>query len=391
MKILHITPSYKPAFIYGGTTVSVGKLCESLAESHDVTVITTTANGLTELPEANKEPIEIQGVKVYYFKRITKDHTHLSPELLYFLFKNARNYDIIQIHSWWNLVAVFAVLVCWIKGIKPILSPRGMLSSYSFENENSFKKKIIHHTIGKFLLKRTFIHATASSEFEEGQQIIKSWKGFVLPNILPLPTKIFEVMNTKDLNKINLLFLSRIDPKKGIEFVFEALAKLQNIDKLENSQVNKKYTYEFTIIGGSEPEYLDELKELSKKLGISQNIVWAGRIEGDKRFQYYASADIFMLVSQNENFANVVLESLSQGTPVFISNRVGLADYIEANQLGEVTALNSDEILQKLINFINNKEKRKQIRDYAPQKIQHDFDSKALAQAYIKAYKDCKK
>ncbi len=383
MKILHITPSYKPAFIYGGTTVSVSKLCESLAAiGNEVTVITTTANGKTELPEKSTKPVDIDGVKVYYFNRLTKDHTHFSPDLLRYLWKNMRNYEIIHIHSWWNLVAVFAVLLCWLRGVKPILAPRGMLSSYSFEHENSLKKKFIHKTIGHFLLTKTVLHATATAELKEGQELIKGWQGFVLPNILPLPTKILEVSAKKGSNKLNFLFLSRIDHKKGIEFMFEALADLTK--KLQNN--NNKFNYEFVIVGSYENDYLQELQNLATKLQISQNIVWTGRIEGNQRFQYYADADVFVLLSHNENFANVVIEALSQGTPVFISDKVGLADYVEKENFGEITSLNSIEITEKLLKLINNQGKREIIRKIAPQKIQKDFDTIILAQEYVIMY-----
>lgn len=385
MKILHITPSYKPAFIYGGTTISVSKLCESLAAiGLEVTVITTTANGKTELPEKSTEPVDIEGVKVYYFNRLTKDHTHFSPDLLMYLWKNMRNYEVIHIHSWWNLVAVFAVLLCWLRGVKPILAPRGMLSSYSFEHENSLKKKLIHKTVGHFLLTKTVLHATATAELKEGRELIKGWKGFVLPNILPLPTKIFEVSAKKDINKLNFLFLSRIDHKKGIEFMFETLADLTI--KLQNN--NNKFNYEFVIVGSYENDYLKELQDLATKLQISQNIVWAGRIEGNQRFQYYADADIFVLLSHNENFANVVIEALSQGTPVFISDKVGLADYVEKENFGEITPLNSIKITENLLKLIANQEQREIIRQIAPQKIQKDFDAIKLAHEYVAIYSE---
>src|SRR6266496_3119649 len=80
MKILFIIPSYKPAYIYGGTTVVVSLLAESLAShGHQVTVYTTTANGKNELEVETGKEIIIDGVKVFYFKRITKDHSHISP------------------------------------------------------------------------------------------------------------------------------------------------------------------------------------------------------------------------------------------------------------------------------------------------------------------------
>ena len=93
MKIIQISASYKPAYIYGGPIQSVGKLCEILsvdkrlavdgnATVHELEVLTTTANGKNELDVITGVPILVDGVPVTYFKRLTKDHSHFSPGLL---------------------------------------------------------------------------------------------------------------------------------------------------------------------------------------------------------------------------------------------------------------------------------------------------------------------
>jgi glycosyltransferase involved in cell wall biosynthesis len=376
LKILHITPSYKPAFVYGGTTVSVSALCENLANfGHEVTVYTTTANGTTELPLHNKIPAIVNGVQVFYFKRITKDHTHFSPELLINLWKNAKKFDAIHIHSWWNLVAVFATLVCWLKGIKPILAPRGMLSTYSFTHENSIKKQLIHIFLGKFLLSKTTLHATASQELQEGKQLIPDWQGFVLPNILQLPTNHITKTKTTVTQNFTILFLSRIDKKKGIEILLEALQKTT-------------FSFHLHITGSGEASYLEQLKNLAEKYQLTNKITWHGRIEGNLRYDLYANADVFVLPSYNENFANVVIEALSVGTPVIVSKYVGLADYVKQHQLGEVIDLSAAELQTALENLYKNTTLRQKIRQTAPQQIQTDFSAENLTVAYTKIYQE---
>ena len=104
MKILHITASYKPSFIYGGPIYSVSALCEALVKSkvrslmynsthpllYNLEVITTLANGKEELPYPSGELKIIEGVPVRYFKRWTKDHSHFSSALLWHLWKKLK-------------------------------------------------------------------------------------------------------------------------------------------------------------------------------------------------------------------------------------------------------------------------------------------------------------
>ena len=97
---------------------------------------------------------------------------------------------------------------------------------------------------------------------------------------------------------------------------------------------------------------------------------------------------MLVLTSQNENFANVVLESLSVGTPVLESNRVGLSDYIEKNEFGWVVKLNIDSIVEALNDAYFQREKREKIRKEAPQKVREDFMPQKIALQYINAYEN---
>jgi glycosyltransferase involved in cell wall biosynthesis len=174
MRLLQVTPSYKPAYGYGGTITSIGLLCETLiGEGCAVTVITTTANGETELPLHTDKPHLVEGVPVFYFPRWTKDHSHFSPALLRWLWSNVKSFDAVHIHSWWNLVALFSVGVCILRGVKPVVSPRGMLSSFTIKGRI---RPLFHRTMGKWLLKNTFLHATSRQESEEGLALITKWQ-----------------------------------------------------------------------------------------------------------------------------------------------------------------------------------------------------------------------
>ena len=91
IKLLQIIAAYKPAYIYGGPTMSVSKLCEALTKTEiEVEVLTTTANGKDELNVRPAKSIDVDGVKTTYFKRLTKDHTHFSPALLLTLRKKIK-------------------------------------------------------------------------------------------------------------------------------------------------------------------------------------------------------------------------------------------------------------------------------------------------------------
>lgn len=371
MKILHIVPSYKPAYIYAGVIESVARLCEGLAEAgHIVHVYTTTANGKTELNVLPGEQVDVDGVKVTYFKRITKDPTHVSPDLWRHLSKHCQEYDAVHIHTWWNILVIGAAWICHMKNVKIVIAPRGMLSNYIFTATNSFIKKIIHTLVGKRALLKASFHATAQSEYEECSQLITGWKGFLLPNILLLP----EIDIHKEPNNIfTLIFLSRVHPKKGLELLFEAISELP-------------FSIKLRIAGLGEDSYLAELKKKAVELGIEEKVEWLGWKNREEKFIELMKSDSFVLTSYNENFANVVIESLHVGTPVLISEQVGLAPFVQENNLGWVTSLNVKSIRNTIIDAYQDKFKREFINKNGRGKVEKSFSQSILIQQYIENY-----
>ncbi|MEM0994807.1 MAG: glycosyltransferase [Bacteroidota bacterium] len=374
MKILHIVPSYKPAYIYGGTITAISILCESQSASgHDIQVFTTTANGTSELPIADKM---VDGVRVEYFPRMTKDHTHLSPILLAEVWKKVRDYDAVHLHSWWNLVTIPAMLICWLRGVRPFFSPHGMLSSYSLGNESGGAKGIFHRLFGRFLLKKSVLHATSEQEVEEGWEMIPNWRSINVPNIVELPErKNYRSKKDRTNQPFKIVFLSRIHHKKGLELLFEALSEVD-------------FDFRLRIAGDGDVAYVQSLKDLAADLKIADHLDWVGWLNGAAKYEFLANADLFALTSHNENFAMVVIESLAVGTPVLLSDRVGLADYVQAEQLGWICHLDVEEIVSYLQDIQRNPNRSSEIRAKAPTQIYEDYAAATIAQRYITAYRE---
>lgn len=372
MRILQISPSYKPAYVYGGPIESVAMLCEGLAAAgHEVHMFTTTANGEKELDVVPNAEVLIDGVKVTYFKRVTKDPTFVSPALWKKLFADVKSYDIVHIQSWWNILVIVSALICHLRGAKVVVSPRGMLSDYIFNSGQIQAKKLIHKLGGLKALAKSRFHATAEAEYKECIRLIPEWKGFVAPNILTLP----DIPVSRRENQVfTLIFLSRIHPKKGIEILFEAISKLE-------------FNVVLKIAGSGEEDYIKTLKSLSKELNIESQVEWLGWRGRADKFQEFMNADLFVLISRNENFANVVIESLHMGTPVLISEDVGLSDFVLKEDMGWVTSLNTEEVKDNLVKAYFEAGKRTRINQEARKVVEQTFSIKKLVADYADEYR----
>jgi glycosyltransferase involved in cell wall biosynthesis len=372
MKILHVVPSYKPAYVYGGTIESIARLCEGLANAgQEVKVFTTTANGKDELDVQPNSEHDVDGVKVIYFKRIFKDPFYISPALWRRLYKECRQYDVVHIHSWWNMVVMVAALICRRQKVKMILSPHGMMSDYILNNSKKLLKQFSHLAFGKSLLRATTFHATSIPEFYECRKFIDGWKGFMIHNIVWLP-----VLNiSKQVNeRFTIIFLSRIHPKKGIELLMEAISSMPIKPILK-------------IAGSGDERYLQQLKQKAKELRISDNIEWLGWQGREEKFTAMMHADLFALTSYNENFGNVVIEALHAGTPVLISDTTGLSRFVKEQQLGWLCRPDVKDIQLKLEDAVAGVAMRDKITAAAPLMISDFFSEDKLVPEYIRHYR----
>lgn len=388
MKVVHISASYNPAYVYGGPTMSITKLCNELIRypftGIKISVLTTTANGKAELPVIPGVTIDVTGVPVTYFKRITKDHSHFSPGLLIALYRKlslSKRKPIVHIHAWWNWVSILACTVALMGKATVVLSPRGTLSNYSFYNRKSILKRLLHKLIGKYLLERCHFHVTTTKEKNDILYLVKPKSISIIPNFVELPPQRKRIAaksrNQESLireagKKLQLLFLSRLEEKKGLELLLQAVSLVT-------------FPWSLTIAGDGKPRYVQRLKDLAADLGLGSELHWAGHLNNKEKFKVLASHDLLVLPSYDENFANVVIESIAMGTPVLISSKVGLADYVEEHKLGMICSQDPHSIKDALNNFFAGKHRFNS--QHFQSRVEHDFDELQLAGKYIKLYK----
>ena len=152
-----------------------------------------------------------------------------------------------------------------------------------------------------------------------------------------------------------------------------------------NALPDVSYPFHLTIAGDGDSKYIDALKELAVKNNVTDKITWAG-FQNENKFELLSQHDLFILPSYDENFGNAVIESLSTGTAVLISEQVGLADYVEMSNLGWICKTNPQSISAAINEIIKNQTHLQKIRRDAPDIIRADFNEDTLTKRYIAMY-----
>lgn len=228
--------------------------------------------------------------------------------------KVGSTFDVLHQHSIW--MAISRVAIRWRNnyGRPTILTPHGTLEDYALKR-SAWKKRIALFAYEMDNMRNaTCLHATAISEANSFRKFGLKNPIAVIPNGIPE-----EVLNTQGnaarfrsrfaipSDKRLLLFLSRINPKKGLPILFTAI-----------EQLDKALAGWILVIAGFEDVsgYRRELEQLAKRLHISNKIIFAGPLFGEAKEDALAAADIFVLPTHSENFGIVVTEALAAGVPV---------------------------------------------------------------------------
>ncbi|HEV7383164.1 MAG TPA: glycosyltransferase, partial [Dyadobacter sp.] len=135
-----------------------------------------------------------------------------------------------------------------------------------------------------------------------------------------------------------ILFLSRIDVKKGVDLLIRSYRKL----KAERENLPK-----LIIAGpGMDGVYGKKMKELAAN---DENIIFPGMLSGDAKWGAFYRCEAFILPSHQENFGIAVVEALACRKPVLISSQVNIWNEINNGDAGLV----EDDTLEGAYRLLN--------------------------------------
>lgn len=342
----------------GGTSQAVIEIVGALrSQGVDAEIATTNDNGkdLLDVPlyELTDQLAEYGNIPIRFFPRFSPNINAIrefafSRSLTTWLWEHIAEYDLVHVHAIFSYASTLAMAIARIRKVPYINMPHGMLCKWSLQ-QSKFRKQTYLNVIERSnLLHTQSLFFTTQQEQEEFNLLDLNIPNFILPHGVQIPTLIpYAQAQLRELLQIPthfpiLLFMSRIHPKKGLEYLIESLGKL------------KEYNFALVIAGSGEPDYVNQIQDLLVTQGISDRAHLVGFIEGEIKNLYLQGADLFTLTSHSENFGIAVMESLVAGTPVLITDGVAIAPMVKEQAIGYVTKLEINAIVTALENFFQN-------------------------------------
>lgn len=232
--------------------------------------------------------------------------------------------DIVHIHGLWSPMLHRAASLARKRGIPYVISPHGMLQRWALRNKWWKKALALSLYQWRDLRHAAALHATAQSEVEDIQRLRLPNRVIVAPLGVDLPSSPGERPQAPFRT---MLFVSRIQRKKGLPTLFRALARLH---QAADSRICE---WRLRIVGPDQEGHTAELKALASELGIAGMVDFAGPKYGQELAAEYRGADLFVLPTHSENFGSVVVEALAQGLPV-ITTKAAPWEELETNRSG---------------------------------------------------------
>ncbi len=382
LRILHIVPSI--SLVYGGPSQMVLGLSQALAAAGvEVTILTTNTNGdegQTPLEVPLGEAIIQDGYRIIYFPCWPQQRYKVSPQLWRWFWQHTQDFDIAHIHACFSPVSTIAAAIARHHHLPYIIRPLGTLDPADLR-----KKRILKLLYGWLLerpnlQKAAAVHFTSRIEAEVSRRFAVKTNDIILPiGVADCPPSTSPKAKETDPENPRILFMSRLDAKKGLDLLIPCLETLH--------QQGQKFHF---VLAGDNPqnaEYVKYIRQWVNTSEIGKHTIMPGFVRGEYKQYLLRQADLMVLPSAYENFGIVVAEAMMAGVPVLISDQVYIWQEVLQAEAGWVCQFTLESLLEQFKLALADAQERQRRGENAQKFAWHNYRWPAIATQSINIYK----
>jgi glycosyltransferase involved in cell wall biosynthesis len=341
-----------------------------------VEVFTTDANGEQALAPSVVAARSYDGVPVRYFPRSWPMQPIGSRTLTRALRDALRRTDVLHIHGLWNRVVWAAARDARRAGIPYVLSPRGMLEDAAV-GHHSWRKRAAY----ALLERRTVhdaarLHATSDREAASLARLGQTPPVVCIPNgIEPRDASSAHRDGSSGQHGPSILFVGRVHPIKRLDLLVDAFIL-----------VRAEYPDVRLVIAG--PDEMGLRRDLTARAGnAAAAIQWVGQVTDAQRDTLLAEATALVLCSDSESFGLSVLEAMSAGVPVVVTDTCGW-DEVGSHGAGLVVPQRADAIASALGRLIQYPVQAAEMSHRGQALVEQRYRWETIARAFMRTYGD---
>jgi glycosyltransferase involved in cell wall biosynthesis len=330
MRILNLIDTVNPV---SGGTIEVVKEIAACITSNGSHIVEIACTDPPDAPYLKDVPVPVHPCGtglLRYGGRGLLTYAY-SPRLRNWLLANHENYDCIVVNGLWTYVSRVTRLVLRNSNTPYVLYTHGMLNPWSLRRYPLKRlKKLVYWSVNEQRVLRDAKAVVFSCE-EERRLARQSFRSYNVSECVivsgiarPAGNGVFQrsafLDRYPDLRGRRLLTqIGRIHPVKGCDLAIEAFARVLRADP----------DWHLVIVGPDPVGLQKRLCSIAETLNVSSRITWTGMLQGDLKWGAIRASEAFLLPSHQENFGIAVVEALSCGVPVLISNKINIWREIE--------------------------------------------------------------
>jgi glycosyltransferase involved in cell wall biosynthesis len=384
MRICLVSSSFYPATFYGGPISATWGLSKKLAEKGvDVYISTTNANGNSRLKVNTNKFVQQEKklfVKYYHEQLINR----FSLAFIFGIWTDIKQAELVYIQYLFHYTVLFSLLISIIQRKKIIICPRGSFSSFTLSKKlplikalwlrlfiKPFCKSIDWHA-SSYLeendIKRRFPDAIVEIindgvDFESFQEFKKYEKDVLLAK--------YTNIQFRDISNI-FFCMGRLHEIKAFDVLIDAFSLFVKQDK------NAKL-----IIAGGNDGVGEKLKQQIIDLKVQDSVFLIGAIVFKDKNILLNNCDYFALASEFESFGIVIVEALSCGKPIVLSNKTPWRN-LELNNCGILVDNDKASFYNAFSRIINEEYDSKVIKDY----VKSNYDWSIITDRFLVSIKN---
>ena len=233
MRVLHVIPSL--ALVHGGPSVALPLMARALKGVGAMVDVVTTDDAGPDRRVAGVVGgwMERDWGRCRFFRKQTEFYKVSGP-MMAWLVRHVRGYDVVHVHGLFSFSSTAGALVAWMEGVRYIIRPLGVLNHWGVQNRRRWIKRASMSLLEGRLLRNAFaVHYTSRREQLEAGSLGFGERGVVIPlgvDLRELDSGGVDKGACSFFPELDgcrvVLFLSRLDRKKGLEILLEGFATL---------------------------------------------------------------------------------------------------------------------------------------------------------------------
>ncbi|WP_052129065.1 glycosyltransferase [Clavibacter michiganensis] len=366
LRIAHVLPYVSADGAFGGPVAVAIEQCRELARQGHRVALLAGWDGDVDL--------RVEGVDVRLFRARPIPGLGfsglLSPALARALRQHAREFDVIHIHLGRHLIALSAADICRRAGVPYVLQTHGMVIEDPRPRARLLDAACVRRLLGdaRAVLALTEAESDALSAVSRGGATVVRVRNGVSSGTITRdqdPSRLPEV-----------LFLARLHPRKRVLAFAETAALLHE----------RGVAARFAVVGPDEGDRQALLDFIDRRPGIP--LSYEGSIAPGRSAVRLATADVYVLPSVREVFPMTVLESMSVGTPVVLTQDCGISAELRDAAAALVTDGTPAGMADAVAEILESKTLRESLLAGMRKSLAEDFGIAAVATTLIDIYSE---